>query len=69
MRCPNCKVEISRVRVYSECWEYGFLEGNTIVAYGSIEDVSETPTAMVCDECEEDIGHAIEQKGQTDART
>ena len=63
MRCPHCGHEISWVRVYSECWQYGFLEGNRIVDYGSIEDIGETILAIVCDECQEDIGDVIEQGG------
>jgi hypothetical protein len=51
------------VRVDSECWQYGFLEGNRIVDYGSIEDIGETILAIVCDECQEDIGDVIEQGG------
>jgi len=67
MTCPNCKREITRVRVYFECWEYGFLEGNRITSYGSVEDVGETPLAILCDECEEDISDAIDEGASDDA--
>ena len=69
MICPNCKAEITRVCVYFECWEYGFLEGNRITSYGSIEDVGEAAVAIVCEECDEDITDAIKKGGSHDGQT
>ena len=63
MICPHCGHEMSRVRVYVECWQYGTLQGNRIVDYGSVEDIGETPLAIVCDECQEDITDATDQGG------
>lgn len=60
MKCPNCKKEIEKVRIYSECWQYGTLEKNTVSDYGSIEDILET-VAIECPECNADIINSIEQ--------
>lgn len=69
MICPHCKQEIARVRVYSECWQYGYLKGNEIVDYGSVEDIGETTLAILCDECQEDISDVVAQGGPHDAQT
>ena len=69
MICPHCKREISRVRVYFECWEYGTLKDNRIVSYGSTEDVGETALAIPCDACEEDISDANAEGGPHHADT
>lgn len=59
MTCPNCTHEMSRVRVYSECWQYGTLEGNKVVDYGSVEQIGKA-IEVICDACGEDITDAIE---------
>ena len=69
MICPHCTHEITKVRVYVECWEYGFLEGNRITSYGSVEDIGETSLAIICEECDEDITHAIDEGGGHDTKT
>lgn len=60
MKCPKCKKNIKRVRVYSETWQTGYLERNKIVDYGSVEELTET-TGIECVECNEDIAEHIEQ--------
>jgi len=59
MICPNCKKEISRVRVYSEAWQWGELEGNSIVSYGSCEELLET-VSIKCPECSEELIDVVE---------
>lgn len=50
MKCPDCKKEIKKVLVYSECFQIGILEKNKIVECGSIEEITET-IAIECPKC------------------
>jgi DNA-directed RNA polymerase subunit RPC12/RpoP len=56
MICPQCKKEIKWVRVYSECWQKGYLEGDTnrIADYGEVGETTET-IAIECPECTYDL--------------
>lgn len=54
MVCPNCKKEIERVRVYSECYQWGTLYGNKITDYAPVEEITET-IAIECAECAYDF--------------
>lgn len=60
MKCPKCNKEIDKVRVYRECWQWGFLYGSIhtdsggVNAYGKIY-------GMECPECGQDIQKFIEQ--------
>lgn len=60
MKCKGCGREISRVRVYSECWQYGFLEGKKLIEYGSIEGMSDFSSGVECPECHEDLMDDVE---------
>jgi len=60
MKCPNCKEEIDCVRVYSECYQIGALEGNKIVDYGSVEEITET-VGIECPKCGHDIRLLVEE--------
>lgn len=61
MECPECGNEILYVRVYSECWQKGWLNGKRITSYGSIqtENVSSDICGIGCPECGEDISKSI----------
>ena len=65
MKCPKCKEEISYVRVYSECWQKGYLkEGtNAIKGYDPVqmENVLIDTTGITCPECGEDISDSVEE--------
>jgi DNA-directed RNA polymerase subunit RPC12/RpoP len=50
MICPQCKEEIKHVNVYSECVQKGNLEGNKVVDYDLIDEITET-VAIECPEC------------------
>ncbi len=58
MKCPNCKKEIEKVRVYSEAWQWATLKGKEIDEYGSIEEVLET-ICVECPECNTEIDDSI----------
>jgi Zn finger protein HypA/HybF involved in hydrogenase expression len=60
MQCPGCKKQISRVNVYSECYQHGYLEGNKIASYGSVEEILET-VAIECPECGHDLEPLVEE--------
>ena len=60
MRCPDCTRTIERVRVYSECWQIGWLDGQRIVDYESIEEIT-TTIAVRCWECNADVRELIEE--------
>lgn len=59
-KCPKCNKPIDSVRVYSEAYQIGTLEGLKIVDYGSVEELTET-ISIECPECSEDIIDFIEQ--------
>jgi len=59
MKCKGCGREIDQVRVYSECWQDGTLEGNRVIVYGPIEEITET-TAIECLECHTDLMDDVE---------
>jgi len=58
--CPGCKKALDDVRVYSEAYQIGELQGNKIVVYGSVEELTET-VGIECPECGKDIMNLIEQ--------
>ena len=62
MKCPECKKEISYVRVYSECWQKGHLKENRIEKYSPVntENIGYDITGIGCPECGEDIGKYID---------
>lgn len=57
--CPRCGQGIIEVRVYSEAYQLGTLDGNTIVRYGEIEDITD-PVAIECPLCDGDLTRDIE---------
>lgn len=61
MKCPECNKIIDKVRVYSECWQWGYLDDEKpeINDYSSIEEVTET-VSVTCPECGKDITDSIE---------
>lgn len=59
MQCPNCKEEITRVRVYSEAWQWGELDGKVIADYGVVEELTET-TFVACPVCHFDLTELVE---------
>lgn len=61
MICKHCKKEIGRVRVYSECWQFGTLEGNKIADYGRTEEITDDTIAIECPECGGDLESEVEQ--------
>lgn len=63
MKCPKCTKEIPFVRVYSECWQAGYLEGNKIKEYAPVEQGHVLPdiSGIECPECGEDISKVIEK--------
>jgi DNA-directed RNA polymerase subunit RPC12/RpoP len=62
MICPNCKKEISFVRIYSECWQKGYLDGDskTVISYGSVEEITEA-IGIECPECGHDLEPLVER--------
>ena len=63
MKCPECKKKISYVRVYSECWQIGYLEGTKIKEYAPVEEENVLPdiTGIECPECHADISNNVEE--------
>jgi len=59
MKCPKCNKYISRVRVYSEAWQWGELDGKVVADYGSVEELTET-TSVGCPECGAELIDYIE---------
>ena len=59
IKCPGCGKELDKVRVYSEAWQLGTLQGNTIVDYGPCEELTET-IAIECPHC----GYDFYPKGE-----
>lgn len=60
MKCPGCKKEITKVRVYSECWQWGSLENNKVVHYSPYEDFSDSITDIECPECSLNLDDVVE---------
>lgn len=60
MKCPRCGKEITMVNVISYCWQKGYLKGNKIVDYGSIEEILDR-SKLECPECFTDISVYIEE--------
>lgn len=58
MICPNkkCKKLLTRVRVYSECWQLATLKKGTneIENYGRVKEITET-TGIECPDCGADL--------------
>jgi len=54
MICPNCKAEIEKVIVYSQCYQIGYLDGNKIDNYSGVREVLETQ-GIECPECHEEL--------------
>jgi DNA-directed RNA polymerase subunit RPC12/RpoP len=50
LKCPKCNKILERIRVYSECWQWGYLDGKTITYVDSVEDMLET-TSWECPYC------------------
>ena len=57
--CPSCKKELDSVRLYSECYQLCALKYNTIIDYGSVEELTET-IAIECPHC----GYDFYPKGE-----
>lgn len=61
MICPHCNKEIEKVRVYTERWQSGYLEGNRIVKYIPLSEIADLTISIECPECEGDLrDHVIE---------
>lgn len=64
MKCPQCHKELTKVRVYSECWQYGYIDklknAKKIESYGEISELTET-TGIECPECGADLENIIEE--------
>lgn len=67
INCPNkkCNRELEYVRVYSECYQKGWLssnenEPNRIDNYDSVEELTET-IAIECPYCGQDVRELVEE--------
>ena len=54
IKCPECKKVQDKVRVYSECYQYGTVINGKIDDYESVEEITET-IAIKCDYCDYDF--------------
>ena len=54
MICPYCHEEIDYVVVRSEGWQKGFLEGNRINNYGTVEEMYST-IDIECPKCQHSL--------------
>jgi len=64
MKCPNCETEITKVKVYSE--HYQFADVNTkgeITDYDPIKDYCDETTDIECD-CGESLIDIISEYGK-----
>ena len=60
LRCPECDTDLVEVRVYSQCYQVGTLEGDKIVEYSGVEEVLET-LSIECAECGAEITNLIQE--------
>ena len=60
MKCPKCDVLLDYVIVTSDCWQRGYLKGdsNRVGDYNS--PVVETTQSVTCPECCADITEFVE---------
>jgi hypothetical protein len=61
MKCPNCKAEITRVNVYSQCIQQADVDENgKIEFYDSVDEILET-LDIECRECAKSIKDIIQE--------
>lgn len=60
IKCPQCDEPLERVRVYSETYQYATVEGDQIVDYGGVEELTET-IAIECNNCNHDVIDILKQ--------
>ena len=53
MKCPNCKKELDKVKVYSEIWQYAYLKNGKIAEYEpyDTENILGEEVGIECPEC------------------
>lgn len=54
MQCPECRAELDKVDIYSECKQTGYVKDNKIVDYSLVNSVGATDR-IECPNCCEDI--------------
>jgi len=60
MECPKCNKKIEFVWVISKCQQRGWLKGNNIDIYDSVDEILE-PLIIECPECGNDIQKYIKE--------
>ncbi len=58
MKCPKCKKGLENVNVYSEALQIAELNDNSIISYGSVEEIFET-LRIECPFCGKEITKLI----------